>query len=80
MLFIWRKQFRAELGFPEKPGCVGFAAVAIAGPSSGAPAGIPSPTSAARISVESGCGARMTVTGAVDPMLAAAVAKALTQR
>lgn len=80
MLFIWRKQFRAELGFPEKPDSAGFAAVAIAGPGSSAPAGIPSLTSEARISVEFGCGARMTVTGAVDPMLAAAVAKALAPR
>ena len=77
MLFIWRKQFRAALGFSKQPDGVGFAAVAIAGPDAGVPVAVASPTSDARISVEFGCGARMTVTGAVDPMLAAAVVKAL---
>ena len=80
MLFIWRKQFRAELGLPEKPDRTGFAAVAIAGPDSGTPAAIPSPANEARICIEFGCGTRMTVTGAVDPMLAAGVVKALAQR
>jgi hypothetical protein len=61
-------------------GYTGFAAVAIAGPDSGTPAAIPSPANEARISIEFGCGTRMTVTGAVDPMLAAGVVKALAQR
>jgi len=79
MLFTWRKRFRAELGFPEKTEGVGFAAVAIAAPEEGAATTL-SPPRAARISVEFSCGARMTVTGAVDPTLAVAVAKALAQR
>ena len=41
MLFIWRKQFRAELGLPEKPDRAGFATVAIAGPEFGHVGGDP---------------------------------------
>lgn len=73
MVFTWRKQFRAQLGFPEAPAAA-FAPVMLAAPE--ARAG-PSP---GVIEVEFIDGVRLRVVGAVAPDLAAAVAKVLAKR
>jgi transposase len=74
MVFSWRKQYRAQLGFPETPAAKGFAPVMLAAPEAGAgpPPGV--------IEVEFADGARLRVIGAVAPDLAAAVAKVLAKR
>ena len=76
MLFAWRKRFHQERrGGGESP-AVGFAAVTLA-------ADRDAPTlswSGGGIAVEFGSGVRMTLTGAVDPSLAVAMAKALAGR
>jgi transposase len=79
VLFLWRKQFRTELGQPAANRPLSFAAVTLTEPASaGAPASLPS--TEARMSVEFGNGARMVVSGAVDPALVTAVTKALARR
>jgi transposase len=74
MLFAWRKRFRQDRpGGGESP-AIGFAEVALA-------ADRPALAwSGSGIAVEFGSGVRMTLTGAVDPSLAVAMAKALAGR
>jgi transposase len=79
MLFSWRRRFRDELTSGGETAGIGFAEVALAPPSSERPA--PALTcSGAGIAIEFGSGVRMTLTGAVDPRLAVAMAKALSGR
>lgn len=79
MLFSWRKQFRAELGYPEAAPAVAFAPVMLTGPTtaetSSAPLAAPS-----IVEIAFANGVRLKLTGAVDPGLAAAVTKALVRR
>jgi transposase len=76
MLFAWRQRFREQGpgGAAETP-ALGFAEVALSDR--------PAPAlawSGAGIAIEFGSGIRMTLTGAVDPRLAVAMAKALARR
>ena len=81
MLFAWRKEFRAELGFAQEPEGRSFAAVAIAGPDTSPATNVVLPArSETRIEIAFSGGARMTVTGAADPALVMAVTKALARR
>ena len=79
MVFSWRKQFRAELGFPELAREVGFAPVMLTGPSSSHPEQQPAST-LGMIEIAFTDGVRLKLTGAVEPGLASAVTKALTRR
>lgn len=78
MLFSWRKQFRAELGFPEPAPEIGFAPVMLTGPS--ASENPPAPMVPSIVEIAFADGVRLKLTGAVDPGLAAAVTKALARR
>lgn len=77
MLFSWRKQFRAELGFPEAAPDVGFTPVMLTGPSSPR---ADAATAPGVIEVAFADGLRLKLVGAVEPGLAAAVTKALAKR
>ena len=79
MVFSWRKQFRAELGFPELAREVGFAPVMLTGPPSSHPEQQPAST-LGMIEIAFADGVRLKLTGAVEPGLASAVTKALTKR
>ena len=74
VLFSWRKEYRAQLGFPETPKAKGFSPVMLAAPerSVDPPPGV--------IEVELPSGVRLRVVGAVRPDLAAAVLGALAKR
>lgn len=75
MVFSWRKQFRAQLGFPEKPKATGFTQVMLAAPEEPRverPPGF--------VEVEFPCGVRWKVFGAVGPDLAAAIFCALANK
>ena len=75
MLFSWRKEFRAQLGFPETPKAKGFSPVMLAAPQAG-----PLDPTPGVIEVELPSGVRLRVVGAVRPDLAAAVLSALAKR
>ena len=75
MVFSWRKQFRAQLGFPEKPKAPGFAQVMLAPPEERRVEHSPGV-----IEVEFPCGVRLKVFGAVGPDLAAAIFGALANK
>lgn len=75
MVFSWRKQFRAQLGFPEKPKATGFAQVMLAPPEERRVEHSPGV-----IEVEFPCGVRLKVFGAVGPDLAAAIFGALANK
>jgi hypothetical protein len=75
MVFSWRKQFRAQLGFPEKPKDTGFAQVMLAPPEERRVEHSPGV-----IEVEFSCGVRLKVFGAVGPDLAAAIFGALANK
>jgi len=77
LIFHWRKRFRDEVAVSEAPARVSFAEVTVATPTSVRSAPPSSVCHEGRIAIEFGCGARMTVSGAVDPPLASAIAKAL---
>jgi transposase len=85
-LFTWRKQFRAELGFPvPAPTVPGFAAVAIApsGPSLPVEGTVPAPSVGAvpgLIEIELPQGGRVRISGAPDPATVTAALQALVRR
>lgn len=75
MVFSWRKQFRAQLGFPEKPKATGFAQVMLAPPEDRRVEHSPGV-----IEVEFPSGVRLKVFGSVEPDLAAAIFGALANK
>ena len=79
MVFTWRKQYRAELGFPVETPRVDFTAVTVVTDPVSEGAAKEPPTSGA-IDIAFEGEVRMRITGAVDPALAAALAKVLARR
>ena len=79
MLFSWRKQFRDALAGsgPEAP--LGFAEVSLPASPPALPNALPVVACEGRVSVEFASGARMTVSGPVDPALIMALTKLLTR-
>jgi len=75
MVFSWRKQFRAQLGFAEKPKTAGFAQVMLAPPEERRVEHSPGV-----IEVEFPSGVRLKAFGAVEPDLAAAFLAALVNK
>jgi transposase-like protein len=75
MLFSWRKQFRAELGFPEKPKTAGFAQVMLTAPDERC-----ADHSRGVIEVAFPSGVRLKACGDVAPALAAAILSALASQ
>ena len=70
LLFAWRKQMRKELGGPPEPlGSPRFLPLAIT-----------AAASASTLELELAGGARLRVTGAIEPDLVAAIIKALARR
>jgi transposase len=83
LLFSWRKQLHAELGFVKDRDwdCTGFTVVAIAGPETEAVAKASEPPPGEpRVEIRFADGAQMMVTGTADPALVMAVTKALARR
>ena len=79
MVFTWRKQYRAELGFPVETPRVDFTAVTVVTDPVSEGAAKEPPTSGA-IDIAFEGEVRMRITGVVDPALAAALAKVLARR
>jgi transposase len=85
-LFTWRKQFRAELGFPmPAPAVPAFAAVAIAPSSPSLPVESTVPASSAGaapgvIEIELPQGERVRIAGMVDPAMVMAALQVLVRR
>ena len=77
LVFHWRRRFRDEMAVSAAPARVSFAEVTVAAPTSVASTAPSSDCHDGRIAIEFGSGARMTVSGVVDPRLASAIAKAL---
>lgn len=78
MLFTWRKQYREQLGFPLDAPRIAFRPVAMIDPPA---VDMPLPAAAGgAIDIAFDGDIHMRITGAVDPALAAALAKALTRR
>jgi len=78
MLFSWRKRFRDDPAVREQTAAIDFAAIAVPAPNS-----LPAQSSAssdARVDVEFASGVRMTLIGTVDPALAVALAKTLSEQ
>jgi transposase len=75
MVFSWRKEFRAQLGFPEKSKTPGFAPVMLVAPEQEQVDHAPGV-----IEVEFSSGVRLKAFGAVAPDLAAAILGALAKR
>ena len=71
LLFAWRKQMRDELGFPIE---------AVAPGPRFPPLTITAPASASTLELEMSGGARLRVTGKIEPDLVAAIIKALARR
>jgi transposase len=85
-LFTWRKQFRAELGFPmPAPAVPAFAAVTIAPSSPSLPVNstVPGPSAGATlgvIEIELPQGERVRIAGVVDPAMVTAALQVLVRR
>ena len=79
MLFSWRKQFRAELGFPAHAATTGFAPVMLTGPPA-APPRAEEQSALGVIEIAFADGDRLKLIGPVEPSLAAAVTRALAKR
>lgn len=77
MLFSWRKQFRAELGYPAPAAAAGFAPVMLTGPE---PPRAEEQSALGVIEIVFADGDRLKLIGSVEPGLAAAVTKALAKR
>ena len=78
MVFTWRKQYRAELGFPAEAPRVDFTPVTVvAAPET--EVAISQPANGA-IDIAFDGQVRMRITGVVEPALAAALAKVLARR
>lgn len=78
MLFTWRKQYRAGLGYPAEAPAGDFIPVTmLPAPEFAPPDG--APTNGA-IDIAFDGEVRMRITGVVDPALAAALAKVLARR
>jgi transposase len=82
MLFSWRKQYGEALSRPAPSSTViGFTPVAVAEPGPSTPPAPPAPPAAMPlIELEFASGARLRISGAADPNLAAAVMKAMPRR
>jgi transposase len=78
MLFTWRKQYRAALGYPSAAPVGDFIPVTMLPAPEGAPPE-GTPTNGA-IDIAFDGEVRMRITGVVDPALAAALAKVLARR
>ena len=78
MLFSWRKQFRDELAGARQEAPLGFTEVSLPASPSALPSSLPVACEG-RVSVEFASGARMTVSGPVDPALIMALTKLLTR-
>ncbi len=70
LLFAWRKQMREELGGPPEP----------PGPPRFLPLAVAAEAIASTLELEMAGGARLRVTGAIEPDLVAAIIKALARR
>jgi transposase-like protein len=78
MVFTWRKQLRAKLGFPVETACTDFTPVTVVSAPETEVA-ISQPTNGA-IDIAFDGEVRMRITGMVEPALAAALAKVLARR
>ena len=80
MLFSWRKQFRNGLTtIGQEAAPLGFAEVSLPASPPALPNPLPVVACEGRVSVEFASGARMTVSGPVDPTLIMALTKVLTR-